>query len=147
MRRSGLFFLSIVFLGGIVLACVLGMTIPVSAAEGVPEYLSKGRRDPFAPLVRDGKIITPPSSDETRRLATGAPSLRGILWDQGGRSIALLDDGEFQSGDNVRGYVIQQINKNEVILSRGSESLVLRLEAEGLPPGSPVQGRMGGESP
>ncbi|MEE8536789.1 MAG: hypothetical protein V3S71_02195, partial [Acidobacteriota bacterium] len=73
------------------------------AAEEIPEewlppfrYDSNGQRDPFIPLVRDGRLV---GVEVGLRVNAGRPVLYGVLWDPGGHSIALINDGEVQVGD------------------------------------------------
>ena len=95
-------------------------------------YDSKGRCDPFVPLIRDGRLLP----CDTNPNAAGQqspgqiPALGGILWDPGGQSIALLNGGEAKVGDEVDGYVVTAIRKEEVVLTRGTDRVVLRINFE-----------------
>jgi hypothetical protein len=93
-------------------------------------YDGKGRCDPFVPLVRDGRPVpcdpSAPSAAESK-LASVRPVLGGILWDPDGRSIALINGGEAKVGDVVGGYAIRAIHRDEVVLMREEERLVLRI--------------------
>ncbi|PIQ83771.1 MAG: hypothetical protein COV75_05615 [Candidatus Omnitrophica bacterium CG11_big_fil_rev_8_21_14_0_20_63_9] len=101
-----------------------------AAAEPAAEpatfaYDSAGRRDPFMPLVREGKLVS------TMPGATGdgsTPTLYGILWDAGGNSIALINDLEAKVGDTVSGYVVKEIRQDAVVLDGGGELKTLRIE-------------------
>lgn len=110
-------------------------------------YQSEGHRDPFLPLVRDGRIITPPqATGGDGRSTTSLPVLHGILWDAGGRSIAMIDDTELQVGGEARGYQVTEITKSTVSLARGGQIFVLRLEESGgATPTTTKQG--GGDQP
>ena len=85
---------------------------PGWAAEQSPkpsssfQYDSKGRRDPFTPLVRDGKLVNVIPGTQ---LSVSRPVLFGILWDPGGQSIALLNDTEVKVGDTIGGYRVAEI--------------------------------------
>ena len=116
-----------------------------SARGGV--YQSEGHRDPFVPLVRDGRIITPPqATGGDGRRTTAMPVLHGILWDAGGRSIAMIDDTELQVGGEVRGYQVTEITRATVSLARAGQIFVLRLEESGeATPTTTKQG--GGDQP
>jgi hypothetical protein len=109
-----------------------------AADEPAPEggsarYDSKGRRDPFSPLVRDGRLV---GIVQTHAVQTSRPVLYGILWDAGGQSIALINDVEVKVGDTVGTYRVVEIRKDAVVLSDGREPVVLQLAFE---PGAPGQ--------
>ena len=93
-------------------------------------YDAKAHRDPFSPLVREGKLATPPQGVPS---AT-KPTLYGILWDPGGRALAMINDTEVGVGDTVGGYDVVEIRKDAVALSSGGELLVLQIEFDALPP-------------
>jgi hypothetical protein len=121
---------------GIVLALALGVSAALALqgfcadpSEGEALYQSDGRRDPFVPLVRDGRLVSPALSSDKQAKA-GVPVLHGILWDSGGRSIALLDDTETQVGGVVREYKITEILQDSVILTSGEKTVTLRLDIE-----------------
>jgi hypothetical protein len=57
--------------------------------------------------------------------------LYGILWDPGGRSIALVDDLEVSVGDSIGPYRVEEIRPDAVVLARESgEQFVLELVFE-----------------
>ena len=73
-------------LGLAAVACLLWGIADAAAAEQ-PEtafqYESGGKRDPFVPLVRDGKIIAPvslPTASARGGADLSLPILAGILW-------------------------------------------------------------------
>lgn len=92
-------------------------------------YDDKGRRDPFQPLVVDGRIVAQIRQQDD---SDGAlPILYGILWDEGGRSIALINDTEAQAGDKVGGFTIKTINRQSVIVvNKAGAEKVLELSFE-----------------
>ena len=92
-------------------------------------YDAKGHRDPFVPLVRDGRIVNP-------RAASGIlPVLYGILWDPDGRSMALINDREVSVGDQVGAYRVEEIQPDAVVLAdEGGERVVLGLAYESFDP-------------
>ena len=105
-------------------------------------YNTKGRRDPFLPLVRDGRIVAvTPSGHESSR-----PMLYGVLWDPGGNSIALINDGEARVGDTVGEYKVLEIRKDSVVLANGGEPVVLEIAFEQAPK-SPSGAATGGRKP
>jgi hypothetical protein len=96
-------------------------------------YEAKGLRDPFLPLVRDGKPIAP--SGGSARVTGAAPVLAGILWDPQGTSMALINETEVRVGDVIEGYDVVEIQEDAVVLQGGSgEPLVLRISFESVPP-------------
>ena len=129
-------------MGGVLL--VLGVA-PVWAAsepseKGDASYDAAGHRDPFVPLVRDGRLvgIVAPSGAQADK-----PVLYGILWDPGGDSIALINDGEVRVGEVISGYRVQEIRQDAVVLSSGSGSVVLEIAFEApskLSPGATTGG-------
>ena len=104
------------------------------AAEEIPEewmspfrYDSKGLRDPFVPLVRDGRLV---GVEAGRRVNAARPVLYGVLWDPSGRSIALINDEEVQVGEQIAGYQLMEIREDAVVLKNGDEPVVLRISFE-----------------
>ena len=100
------------------------------------QYDAGGRRDPFIPLVRDGRLIGGGRSAQQ----LGEPSLHGILWDAGGHSIALIDDAEVRVGDTIAGYEVAEIRRDGVVLKSGEKSLVLTIAFEAGEPGATTGG-------
>lgn len=109
---------------------------PVKPAPFV--YDSKGRRDPFSPFVRDGKLVTP----QKGMASMSRPVLYGILWDPGGRSLAMINDAEVRVGDSVVGYDVVEIRKDAVVLSGDGELVVLQIEFD-TPPSKDSHGARG----
>jgi len=107
----------------------------VWAAEAKPKapepfhYDAGGRRDPFVPLIRDGRLINPMDS---KSLELSKPVLYGVLWDSEGRSIALINDTEARVGDMVGDYRVLEIRQSSVVLGNGGEPMVLEMSF-GLP--------------
>ncbi len=104
------------------------------AAEELPEewmppfrYDSKGQRDPFVPLVRDGRLV---GVDTGRRVDAATPFLYGVLWDPNGRSIALINDEDVRVGEQIAGYQVVEIREDAVVLNNGGKPVVLRISFE-----------------
>lgn len=90
-------------------------------------YDSKGRRDPFLPLVsKEGYII----NRETEILASDM-NLEGIIYDPRGKSLAIINGTVLKIGDTIGNYSIIEIEKNKVTLSWGNEKIILELKQEG----------------
>ena len=100
-------------------------------------YDPGGHRDPFVPLVRDGRLVGIAQQPTSKEALT--PALYGILWDPGGQSIALINDGEAKVGDTIAGYQVKEIRKDAVVLSNGGEPLVLQIVFDA-PPAKTSQG-------
>ena len=81
-------------------------------------------RDPFVALVRDGRVVGGVGLGQTD---LSKPVLFGILWDPGGKSIALVNDTEAKVGDVIGPYRVVEIRPDAVILSDGGEPLVLTI--------------------
>jgi len=119
--------------GGIGLWLIAGVGAPLEADEASPSppapfrYDPGNRRDPFMPLVRDGKFV---GATPGLRWDGSLPMLQGILWDPAGQSIALINDGEVGVGDTVEGYQVIEIRSDGVVLSDGGEPVLLQLEFE-----------------
>lgn len=103
-------------------------------------YDAQNRRDPFTPLVRDGRLI---GSGGRTGEQLGQPMLHGILWDVDGHSIALIDDAEVRVGDSVGGYEVREIRQDGVVLKHGEKTVVLTIAFEAVGP----EATMGGTRP
>jgi len=122
---------------------VMSAGAPVLSADEVAKksfrYDAHGRRDPFRPLVQDGRVVgvsgRSPSAAETDR-----PVLYGILWDPGGKSIALINDLEVKVGDTVNGYRVAEIRQDAVVITNGGEPVVLQIAFEMSPSGTTTGG-------
>jgi len=107
-------------------------------------YDSGGRRDPFMPLVREGRLV---GATQGARFDAGVPTLYGILWDPQGDSIALINDAEVKVGETIAGFRVKAIQRDAVVLDGGGEPVVLRITYEPAP-GEPSPGATtGGEGP
>ena len=101
------------------------------------QYNAEGHRDPFMPLVRDGK----PINVQGVMTGTAQPVLYGILWDPHGASLALINDSEVKVGDVIGTYRVTEIRQDAVVLANGSSPLVLQISFDTPPP----SGAKGGE--
>jgi hypothetical protein len=72
--------------------------------------------------------------------------LYGVLWDPGGKSIALINDGEARVGDVIGEYKVLEIRKDSVVLANGGEPVVLEIAYEQAPK-SPSGAVTGGRQP
>ena len=131
-RRRPEGFLALLTGGLAVLACGSAWSAerPTQTAETSRSfrYDAKGHRDPFVPLVRDGRIVDVGGLTDRSHMV-----LYGILWDPGGESIALINDSEAKVGDAVGKYQVKDIRQDAVVLSDGGEPVVLQLTFEASP--------------
>ena len=96
--------------------------------EEIPAYEDKGKRDPFLPLVdKNGQYLL----DEDIAYSFGELSLSGILWDPQGKSTCLINNQIVKIGEVICGFKIDNITKDSVIISKGSQEFILRLIEEG----------------
>lgn len=108
------------------------LAITVSAAvsanaQGL-KYESKGKRDPFVPLIGSGKIITSGLDDI---LSIEDVSLEGIAVGAGGKRVALIN-GQILKEDDKRGNLkIKHITATKVTLSIDDKLYNLSLPEEG----------------
>ena len=107
--------------------CLASAAESQQPAASTGAYDPKGKRDPFFPLVKDGRMITAVASGDTRLVDASSLSLAGILWDPNGRSIALINDTEVKAGQRIGGYDVVEIRPASVVLSREGKSVVLEL--------------------
>ena len=107
-----------------------------AAGASAFQYDAKGRRDPFVSLVRDGRYVVGFGGDDRR--SSGPFTLRGILWDPAGTSIAMIDDVEVKVGDTLGDYRVTEIQQAAVVLhTSGGERVVLELAFDATGGGKP----------
>ncbi len=106
---------------------VLTFNSAFGQAEEPLVYDDKGRRDPFLPLVdENGRYLLEAdviySSDEL--------NLSGILWDPQGRSSCLINDQIARIGESIYGFMVKNITKDSVTISKDGKEYILRLSNE-----------------
>lgn len=117
--------------------CFCGLRLAAADQQGQPwSYDPKGKRDPFIPLVRDGRFVS--VTGDLSSPEASAPLLAGILWDPVGQSIALINDTEVRVGETISGYQVAEIRPDAVVLVREGETLMLQITFE--EPAKPKQG-------
>lgn len=88
-------------------------------------YDAKNRRDPFLPLITEtGQVLDLEPSEITTL------NLEGIVFDKKGESLAIINGVVLKKGEAFNDYLVFDIKQDEVILIRGSEKIVIRLEKE-----------------
>ena len=86
-----------------------------SGARG--DYQSKGKRDPFVPLLTlDGQRIRPPGLDEEAAEENGGISLQGIVFDSEKDSYALINGQVVRAGDQIGSTKVLKIEPHAVTL-------------------------------
>ena len=98
-------------------------------------YQPKGHRDPFIPLVLNGKMVG------GGLLGGSRPTLNGILWDPRGQSIAMINDTEMKVGDAIGEYHVKEIRRDAVILQSGVDTITLQISFETTPSSHPKKPR------
>ena len=91
-------------------------------------YKEKGNRDPFISLVTpDGRIL--PGARATTE--SGSVELEGIIWDPGGKSVAILNGKLVKEKQRIRGMQVLRIKKASVVLQKGGKVMVIELKKGG----------------
>ncbi len=112
MKRSGL----IVFL------LVFSLFAGCPAAWAV--YESRGKRNPFVPLLLpDGQRITPPPDEEgAGSLGLSSVSLQGVIYDPSGDSYVILSGQLLRENEEWEGIRILKIEANAVTIWKDGET-------------------------
>jgi len=102
------------------------MVMPLhSQEESIFVYNSAGKRDPFVPLVtKDGKLlVTYGTINSIKDLI-----LEGILFDENGESVVILNDLLLKENDDISGMTIKSIEKDRVTIIYEQKEHVLKLK-------------------
>ncbi len=92
------------------------------------KYYSKGKRDPFIPLVT-GEVRTSlglaavEDADDVR--------FEGIIYDPSGNSMVVLNDEVLKEGDKLYNVEVVKINKNSVTIKVHDRVHTIKLVEEG----------------
>ena len=98
--------------------------LPSVFAQKTEYAFSKMDRDPFSPLVgKNGLILI------QREIDIGGLNIRGIIYSKDS-SVAIINDEVVKKGETIGGYIILKIEEKKVILKKGSEEFILKLEEE-----------------
>lgn len=92
------------------------------------KYESRGRRDPFVPLVGMGKPAAARLEDVT---SISDICLEGIAIESKGKMTAIMNGAVLKEGDKVGEVEVRKISKNTVSLSIGGKQYDLKLSKEG----------------
>lgn len=89
-------------------------------------YDSKGKRNPFIPLVTsDGKLLKLETEESSEGLL-----LEGIIHDKKGISYAIVNGDVVRAGDNVGDYQVLRIEDNKVVFVKDGEPIEVELKKE-----------------
>ena len=91
-------------------------------------YDSKGKRNPFIPLVTpEGRLLKLDKQENS----PGALAIEGIIYDKFGRSFAIVNTAVVGIGDLVGDYQVLKIQENKVIFIKDGVPLEVELIKEG----------------
>lgn len=91
-------------------------------------YDSKGKRDPFIPLVTpEGRLL----KLDKQEPSPGALTIEGIIYDKHGRSFAIVNTAVVGIGDPVGEYQVLKIQEDKVIFIKDGIPLEVELIEEG----------------
>jgi len=87
-------------------------------ADSAFVYDSKGKRNPFIPLVTmEGRLL----KLDKQETATGSLAIEGIIYDKNGYSFAIVSGTVVGIGDSVGDYRVLKIYGNKVIFIKDGE--------------------------
>jgi len=119
----------------LLIACLALLSSPVFRAElcfGNEKaeekkfvYDSHGRRDPFLPVFFNDTATVIRNLTEDLTFV-----LEGIIWEQAGRSMAIINDQILGEHDKINGFEIVRVKQNEVVLSKDGKEISLFLMEE-----------------
>jgi hypothetical protein len=90
-------------------------------------YDSKGKRNPFIPLVTsDGRLL----KLDAREVSDGL-ALEGIIYDKVSMSYAIVNGLVVKIGDFVGDYQVLDIEENKVVFIKEGQTLEVELKKEG----------------
>jgi type II secretory pathway component PulC len=96
-------------------------------AEEQFTYDSKGKRNPFIPLLTsDGRLI-----NLDKEAPKGDLIVEGIIFDKKGRSYAIVNGEVVGIGDAVAGYEILKIENDKVVFIKESKITEIKVNKEG----------------
>lgn len=98
----------------------------LSFAEKKFVYDSKGKRDPFIPLVTsEGNIVEIEPEEEIPGI-----NLEGIIYDPNGESYAIVNKMVVKTQDTIGDYKVFKIESERILLLKDKEIIELRLKKE-----------------
>ena len=104
------------------------MSYVVFAEEQQFVYDSKGKRNPFIPLVtEDGRLV---NLDKVE-VPVGDVSVEGIIFDKKGRSYAIVNGKVVGIGDAIAGYEVLKIESTKVLFIKDGQIKEFIMHKEG----------------
>ena len=103
---------------------VMVLLILAPGVFAAPEVLydSGNRRDPFVPLDE--------GNDTSVATTSSGIKLEGIIYDPGGRSMAILSGKSYQKGETVGDATVVKISKDHVVITVDGEEKTLWIREE-----------------
>ncbi len=81
------------------------------------QYNSRGKRDPFVPLVTsEGRRIYPPGLDEAVDTGVSGLTLQGIVFDSKAGSVAIINNQIVREKEEVDGMKVLKIRPTSVTM-------------------------------
>ncbi len=94
-------------------------------SQGEFVYDSKGKRNPFIPLLTpEGRLL---KLDKQEATAAEGLVIEGIIYDKFGRSFAIVNSNVVGIGDIVADYQVLKIQENRVIFIKDGVTLEVEL--------------------
>lgn len=96
--------------------CVcIGVALPIAPTYGA--YESRGKRDPFVPLLtEDGQKVVPPGLDEGEATDLTLLDLQGIMFDPNAESYAVINGQVVREREAIGNVQILKIEPTEVTI-------------------------------
>ena len=96
---------------------------PFCFGEGKYAFKLTGR-DPFSPLVsKNGVLLIP------REVDLGGLVIKGIIYSTNS-PLAIINDEVVERGENIGDYLVLEIEEKRVILKKGDQEFILKLEED-----------------
>ncbi len=108
---------------------ITSLTSIAIAAEEKKEvfvYEDHGRRDPFLKLVNANGLSMNYDSD----MLISDVVLEGIVGGGQGNFLAIINSSIVKPGDTIGPFIVQKIEMDQVTLTKGQETSILRLKKE-----------------
>lgn len=98
-----------------------------AASQQGTVYESRGRRDPFLPLVTsDGRLLKLDDEQEKETVL----AIEGIIYDQNGLSYAIVNGIVVKVGDEIGNYQVLKIEKDKVTFIKEGQTQEIVLKKE-----------------
>lgn len=81
-------------------------------------------RDPFSPLVSKSGVLLIP-----REIDLGGLAIKGIVYFKES-PVAIINDELVEKGESIGDYLVLEIEEKRVILKKGDQEFILKLEEE-----------------